>query len=198
MKPNFTLNQRFVDHLIQAILIFASVFLAFWMNEYRISKSEEQETNEALESILSETENNLQILERWTPYHLELVKKSNSLTERQIDSIGNFDLGFIIESEKGIFREVLTNDAWNYLNQSNIKVEIEKKLLIAKIYEQQKYVENALKDILEFLKERETFRDSFAKENFMIFGKLIAELYGQEIAMIDSYKRAIQELNSKK
>ena len=35
-----SLSQRIIDHLIQAILIFISVFMAFWLNDYQLQQKE--------------------------------------------------------------------------------------------------------------------------------------------------------------
>lgn len=64
-----SLNQRLVDHLIQATLIFASVFLAFWLNEYLLEKNEIKYSEEIKNAILIEMKRNLSVLEEMEPYH---------------------------------------------------------------------------------------------------------------------------------
>ena len=48
------ISQRFSDHLIQAVFIFTSVFLVFWLNGYIIEQNEKQAANIAQEAIIEE------------------------------------------------------------------------------------------------------------------------------------------------
>lgn len=118
--------------------------------------------------------------------------------ETQLDTISQFTLVSIIDNQKGIFREILTNNAWHFINQSDVKVNISDKLRIAQIYEQQKYVTEAMKNVAEFLGQREILRDELVQENYIVFARLILELQAQESAMIQRYKGLIKELNQKK
>jgi len=45
-----------MDHLIQGLLIFASVFFAFWLNDYRIQVGERRATQAAMEAVINEVE----------------------------------------------------------------------------------------------------------------------------------------------
>jgi len=64
MRFQLIIGERFADHIINAILIFESVFLAFRMNETRIEQQENQLISDAKKAILTEWEINLIILER--------------------------------------------------------------------------------------------------------------------------------------
>lgn len=194
-KLNINLSPRITDHLIEGILIFASVFLAFWLNEYRVSINHESETNESIQAIISEIENNLEILERWTPYHKEIIDQLKPILEQELDTVSVFNFWKFIDGNKGIFREILTANAWNLINQSNIKVEIEKKLIISQTYEQQKYVKNAFDNLFNFLNQREILRNDFAQENYMMVYRLLLEVHAQEVAMIQNYETLLSELN---
>lgn len=192
----FQLSQRTLDHSIQAILIFASVLLAFWMNEYRIHRAEERVTQDALEAILSEVESNLGVLERWTPYHQSVIEKTQLILENPPEPSEEFSLRSVLEPNRGIFRELLTDNVWNYLNQAQVRVEMRLKLEIARVYEQQEYVEDALKDLFSFLKERETIRSDLAPENWEMFYRKMSEVHAQETAMIESYKGVVARLQN--
>lgn len=193
-RMKFTINQRLADHMIQAVLIFASVFLAFWLNEYGIRQEEEERRHTALIAIRSEMQNNLQILERWSPYHQKIAERTEWLLNHHPDSITTFRPNALFERDKGIFRELLTDHAWSYLNQSNIQMEMKTKLKIAQIYQQQQFVQNALNDVFHFLKQRDILREELAYENHILFHSRISEVYAQETAMISNLKRVIGEL----
>jgi hypothetical protein len=53
----WSLSERVVDHSIQGVLIFASVFLAFWLNDYRVQVGERRATQAALEAVINESGN---------------------------------------------------------------------------------------------------------------------------------------------
>jgi len=199
MKKNkndrLKLSQRISDHLIQAVLIFASVFFAFWLNEYRIEKNENQYSKQAQETVLKELKNNLRILEKWTPYHKVISDTTLQVLMTQIDTISNFVPDRLYDSEKGIQREFITDYARHLINQ--LKMDLETKMLINRIYEQQKYVKTAFDDFFGLLKQREKHRENLVKENYILFYQFITEVYWQEKAMIEQYKIVIDKLEKK-
>lgn len=95
MKYKIKISARIADHIINAILIFASVFLAFWMNELRIEKKENELTKDAKKAILTEWKINLIIIERSNSYHEEILKKGAESILKNIDAIHLFDLELI-------------------------------------------------------------------------------------------------------
>jgi len=188
------LSTRAVDHFIQAVLIFASVLLAFWMNENRKEKSELNYAHQAREAIIKEMKWNLDVLERWTPYHELLYKKAQELVSNQLDTVTVFDPGYIIDFSKGIQRETLIDNAWNLLNQNQVKMDVQSKMIINRMYVQQNYVTNALAEVVNLLKQREILRDELVVENYKMLTMLIGELNGQEVAMIRELKLTIAKL----
>ncbi len=125
-KNRLKLSQRINDHLIQAVLIFASVFFAFWLNEYRIERNKNQYSKQAQETVLKEMQNNLRILESWAPYHKSISDSALQVLEVQIDTISNFVPSRLYDSEKGIQREFITDYAWHLINQ--LKMDLETKM----------------------------------------------------------------------
>lgn len=194
-KIKINISKRLADHLIQALLIFLSVFVAFWLNDYRHAQIEEEKSKLALEFVRTEMQNNLRILEDWTPYHAELVARTQNIIDKQKDTLIFFDLAKITDSEKGIFRSILTRDASKFID-GDTKMDQKVALLIVGTYEQQLYVENALKDVLDFLKEREIYDNEMAKTNYLAFHELISELHSQDMAMIEGYKYGIKGISS--
>ncbi|MGY6741845.1 MAG: hypothetical protein ACXIUQ_03845 [Cecembia sp.] len=93
------------------------------------------------------------------------------------------------------FNELLTNDSYQYLNQNNIFVDIQRRLLINRVYKQQEYVENAIQDLMVFFKERELFDPGKTEENYMLYDWKVREIEGQASAMINTYKYALKVLN---
>lgn len=190
----FKISQRMSDHLIQAVFTFASVYIAFWLSEYLMEQNEKQIAKTAQEAIIGEMKVNLKILEKWTPYHKVLFEKAELLVTNELDTIKSFEPGRIVDSRKGIIRETLIDNAWNLLNQNQVRIDLHSKMKINRIYKQQEYVNKAIVEITDFLKQRETLRADLVKENYVMFLRLLGELYGQESAMIREQKLVIAEL----
>lgn len=197
IKNSLKLSQRISDHLIQAIFIFTSVFLAFWLNDYLMERNERRSARVAQEAIIEEMKWNLKILERWTPYHKELFDKAELLVLKELDTVKTFDPSRIIDHSKGIIREALIDNAWNLLNQNQVKIDLHSKMEINRIYKQQNYVNLAILEITDFLKQRETLRPELVKENYVMLLRLLGELFGQESAMIREQKLVLLELENK-
>jgi hypothetical protein len=196
MKKYFKiqLSQRIVDHLIQAILIFASVFLAFWLSDYRQDQNDKKLVQTALESVLNEISSNLGVLERLIPNLESTISELDSFMENYPDTLTYFD-PTLISGGNLRFNELLTNDSYQYLNQNNIFVDIQRRLLINRVYKQQEYVEDAIQDLMVFFKERELFDPKKTKENYVLYDWKVREIEGQTSAMINTYKYALEELS---
>ena len=193
---NFKISNRYIDHLINAILIFASVFMAFWMNEIREKKTQIEYTDKAKEAVLSELKSNLAVLERWTPYHKNILKARKELIFKN-DTIQGFKIASIPKLNNGIQREIITNSGWGLLVDKQVNFDIQTKLLINRIYEQQEYVTNATSRITnDFFNSREIFDTTKTKENYLIFYSFLGELWEQERAMIEGLKYTIEELEN--
>jgi len=189
------ISKRISDHLIQAFLIFTSVFLAFWLSDYRQKQIENQLSKNALEAVAAEVGANKGVLKRLIPTLENTINKTEYFLEHSLDTVTIFDNYYLTEG-KLRFNELLTNDSYLYLNQNNIFVEIDKRLLINRIYKQQEFVMSAINELIAFYKQRELFDSSKVSENYIIFYRNIREIEGQIIAMIREYEVALNILES--
>lgn len=192
-KMNFSLSKRVADHLIQAFLIFASVFLAFWLSDYRQNQVDKKLTKNAIEAVINEIENNKAILERVSPVLRKAIASTESFLENHLDTVSYFS-DQLLDLEDLRFSEPITNDSYAYLNQNNIAVELNKRLMINRIYKQQEFVENAILEYIQFYKQRELFNQSKTIENYVIFFNLLMEMEGQINAIIREYGYVLNEL----
>jgi len=193
-RPRINFSKRLIDHLINAFLIFASVLLAFWMNEFREERKKIEITQNAKQAILIELKSNLKILENWTPYHKYIVETGKTNVLKHLDTITQFNLAYIPNMDNGIQRQIITNNAWRLLNDSQVSFDIPTKMTINRIYEQQNYVTRATKNITnDFLLQREIFDPLRAKENYLMFYLLLEELWSQEEAMILNLREVIEQ-----
>jgi len=185
------LNQRVVDHLIQGVLIFASVFLAFWLNDYRIQVGEQRATQAAMEAVINEVEANRGVLERWSPYHREISERLEAELVAGGTESGPFD-PYRFMDERGIFREILTYDSWDYLRHGDVRLHLDTRLEVNRVFRQQEYVDNAVRAAVDFLGARELFDPARSNENRVIFHRLITDLYYQQVALLETYGRFLE------
>ncbi len=136
------LKPRIIDHLIEAILIFTSVFLAFWLNDLRESKKERNTLEVSLKHIALEMDHNHHRIESVFAYHLQLVNEIDSLA-----AAGNEDwqemYGNSLNSWQGVKMPMLRSTAYQTFIISgvsgNAKFELAKSL--ADIYNLQSIIE---------------------------------------------------------
>ena len=194
-KYKIKISDRVVDHIINAIFIFASVFLAFWMNEIRIEKKEIEITEDAKKAILTEWKINLIIIERSNSYHEDILNKGRESFLKNLDTINYFDLKLIPGLNNGIQNETITSNAIGLVDDQQINFDIKTRLTINQIHEQQKKLNSAINVIIDdFLIQRELFDNTKVEENYLMFYLLLKELVEQENSMIVRLRQAISEI----
>lgn len=70
---NFRISPKIADYLIQAIFICLSVFLGFWLNDYKNQQEAQKFSDKAKSAILVEMKANLAMLEQIQPEHTALL-----------------------------------------------------------------------------------------------------------------------------
>jgi len=192
-KIKLSISKRMFDHLIQAFLIFTSVLLAFWLTDNRQKQLESQQTKNAIKAVVNEVSNNKGVLERIMPTLENTINNTEFFLENSLDTVNVFN-DYYLTNGKLRFNELLTFDSYKNLNQNNTFVEIDKRLLINRIYQQQEYVMSSINELVEFYKQRELFDNSKVAENYLIFYRNIREIEGQIGAMLREYKFALDAL----
>lgn len=190
---NFTAG--FKDHLIQGVLIFASVLLAFWLTDRWHQQQEKRQATDVINAVIEEMTRNKGIMKDWMPYHKTIMEGVEEILGQDPDEIKFFNIGQLTE-ERGIFREILTHDSWDYLRQTNPQISIDKRLLINRVFRQQEFVDAAINEAVGFLTTREILNEELAFENYILFYGLISDLYYQQYFMIQTIGRALEELSA--
>jgi hypothetical protein len=194
-KKRFRISKDTKHHLIQAILIFASVFMAFWLNEYRLKQIQKNETARALEAVVDEVESNLDILERWAPYHKSMLERLEDLFEKDsVRHLAHFNPAILSDNYIGFMREILTRHAWDFIHAQNIQFDLETRLDIIMVYEQQKFVDKSLDRLIEMNYQRQTFDPEKMVENYQLLHSMLGDLWGQEVAMIENYRYRLDRI----
>jgi len=136
------MSQRISDHLIEAILIFASVYFAFWLTDYRESRNEEATLKISLQHIASEMNYNHNRVESIFEYHTNLILEIDSL-KNQTDTDWEKLYGNDLTSWQGVQLPMLRSTAYQTFLNSNINdnAEFELAKSLADIYNTQSIIE---------------------------------------------------------
>jgi len=190
---NRKFSRQLLDHSIQGILIFASVLVAFWLNDYRQKQEEKRASRAAVESVINEIRQNKAILQTWTPRHGEIYQRSETFILNSLDTATQFNPWQF--SDGPFMSEIITYDSWDIIRQTNPRMDLNTRLLINRIYRQQEYVDRALEKLTgDFLNQREVYQQDKLRENYILFHMLIGDLWGQGEAMIREYELALDAL----
>ena len=141
-KGKVKLSDRVIDHFIAAVLIFASVFLAFWLTERRETKNSEKALKTSLKQIASEMTYNHRRVETVYEYHLKLISEIDSLRKNTNKDWEKLD-GSVLANWRGIQLPSLRSTAYQtFLNSSiNNKGELQLLKSLADIYNIQSIIE---------------------------------------------------------
>lgn len=141
-ENSWKIRQKISDHLIEAILIFASVFFAFWLTEYRESSKKAETLNISLKQIASEMVYNHKRIEFIFDYHSNLIQEIDSI-KNQTDTDWEKLYGNNLKNWHGIQLPMLRSTAYQtFLNSGvtdNANLELAKSL--ADIYNMQSIIE---------------------------------------------------------
>ncbi len=188
------------DYFIQTILIIISVLLAFILNEYRENLREDQVRDMALQEVKIEIESNLETLERWLPYHETLHKRigetiSNGDFQNNLLSDEHTDFSSLFD--QGIFRELLSQNAWLFIQQNGIKLEYEQSSALNFTYLlQEEYFLRSIEKLANLFFQRETLNPDLLHETLVLMHRLSGEIIGQEQTLIMQYKSTLDVIQN--
>ncbi len=186
-------RSRLTDHLIQGLFIFSSVLLAFWLNDLHNRHLEKRTAKAAIEAVVNELEQNKAILEVWTPKHKKIFERVEAFLVNSMDTATVFNpYQFTVGP---IMSNIITNDSWDIIRQTNPRIDLDTRLLINRIYRQQEYVDKALDKLTnDFLLQREIYDPEKVRENYLLYYMLIGDLKGQGEAMIREYAYVLEQV----
>ncbi len=141
-RVKFRMSSKIIDHFIEAILIFTSVFLAFWLTEYRESQKEEEMLDISLQHIASEIAYNHRRIESTFDYHSSLIKAIDGLKNETGTDWENL-YGDDLEIWKGMQTPLLRSTAYQAFLNTGVsdKADFELAKLLADIYNFQSIIE---------------------------------------------------------
>jgi len=188
------------DQLFQALLIVFSVFLAFFITEWRNTINDKKELNYVLTALEQEIQINKEILEKLIPYHDTV--RNNFAIAFQNDSIlklmkigPQIDYGVLMQN--GILQNIAMSSAWETAKNSNKLTSINHTKLqaLTKVYLQQDLTFSPVWEILDLLHSREALDSTKIEENLIMFRKQFSDLRGREIRLLQYYNEALKVLS---
>ena len=148
--PSIKIRESILNHLIQGIIVFASVFLAFWLTEVRDNINTEREVEIALKSIALELTHNQDRIVYAFNYHFKISQQIDSIANHNPDTFGELH-GFQLEGWQGVQLPMLRSTAYRTITNSGLvsKLNFETQKSFADIYSVQKLIEDADNSIID-------------------------------------------------
>ena len=149
-KPSIRKNESFLNHLIQGVIVFASVFLAFWLTEVRENRKSEREVEIALKSIALELSHNHDRIVYTFNYHYKISQQIDSIANHHPDTFEELH-GFQIDGWQGVQLPMLRSTAYKTITNSGLisKLNFETQKSLADIYSVQNLIEDADNSVIE-------------------------------------------------
>ncbi len=120
-KPKF--SRQVLDHSIQGLLIFASVFVAFWLSEVRESRKNQKIATNALENIASEMRYNHQQMVRSFNYHYPMLLVLDSIQKNHPETLDELKM-LNLPEWRGFSLPMLRSSAYQTMLSSGITKDV--------------------------------------------------------------------------
>jgi hypothetical protein len=197
---NIVIKRNVIKVIFESSLIIFSVFLALFLNEYREELAKNHEKERALKMVSVELNNNLETLKSWLPYHTKVLNNLEQSFDKNHDFSLNDQYTLIMSSmPKGLVQTMLGSSSWEAIKQSNVSSTIDLDMIfsLSKLYKAQSLgIESTLQRTLMILSSRESIRKGNLRETIFLLKNHFHELVGQEIYMIELYKKLIEDIDA--
>lgn len=148
--PTIRIKESIMNHLIQGVIVFASVFLAFWLTEVRENSKSEKEVEIALKSIALELSYNHDRIVYTFNYHYKISQQIDSIANQNPHTYKELH-GYQLKGWQGVQLPMLRSTAYKTITNSGLisKLNFETQKSLADIYSVQKLIEDADNSIIE-------------------------------------------------
>ncbi len=117
--PSIKIRESILNHLIQGIIVFASVFLAFGLTEVRDNINTEREVEIALKSIALELSHNHDRIVYTFNYHYQISQQIDSIANHNPATFGELH-GFQLEGRQGVQLPILRSTMYRTITNSGL------------------------------------------------------------------------------
>jgi hypothetical protein len=137
-----------LNHTIQGIIVFSSVYLAFWLTKYNEEKSKNEQIKNSLENIANEVTINHEKIEKIIDYHINIKNKLDSIKSK--NPLKYKTLNYKDINWNGVNLPRLNAEAYHSLVNSNLvnSLEFKQQKLLYQTYEFQLILSEIEKSII--------------------------------------------------
>ena len=190
-----------LKNISQILLIVFSVVLGLYLSERIEDRKNKKEASKLLSKIKAELNENKRLLDEWVPYHGEILKTLDSLTNDDI-FVENFieDKSAIFEafSRGTIMSDMPSNDTWDIAKNHPLVVDFDydELLMFSKIYNQQEFTYESIPKLIDLMLSPEFNAKESSMQNLQLFKDKLGEIYGRELQLVNYYNRAEKLMNN--
>lgn len=194
------MKESIVKSISQIVLIVFSVVLGLYLSERIEDRKNEKEAKKLMSRIESELKSNLKILDKWVPYHREIVAKLDSLTNDEQfinDFIADKSKLYGAFSKQTLMGETPTSDAWDIVKSHplSINFDYDELLVLSRIYNQQEMTYEPISRLIELLLSPDLNARERARSNLKLFRDKLDDISKRELQLIDYYNEAEEILD---
>lgn len=189
------MKDSIVKNITQVLLIVFSVVFGLYLSERIEDRKNEKEATKLMSKIKSELNANIKLLNEWVPYHREIVKKLDSLTNDETfieEFILDKTILYSIFSKQTLMGESPTSDAWDIAKSHPLIVNFDYDELFAlsRIYNQQKSAFASIPRLVELLLSADLNAREQARINLILFKDQLHDISMRELQLISYYNEA--------
>lgn len=196
-------NNTIKDNIVQFVLIVFSVVLGVYLSERIEERKNRKESEGLLNTIKSEVKDNIKLLEYWHPYHQEIYKNLDSLSQDEAfieEFINDKSVIFDRLFTRGTFMgRMPADDAWDIAKSHPLIVNIDydKLLVLFRIYSQQEVTFEPAQKMFDLFFSKDINLEKDAKQNLELVSNHIRELVALEQQLIFYYKKGEEAFDLK-
>ena len=200
MEKITKMKTSILKNITQLLLIVFSVVLGVYLSERIEERKDEKQSVLLLSKIKSELNENKKILDYWVPYHREIVKSLDSLSNDKIfieKFVNDKSALYKIFSRGSLMSETPANDAWDIAKSHPLIVnfDYDDLLILSKIHKQQENTYNTLPKMIELLLSPDLNSKENAKLNLQLFKNQLQDITNRELQLINYYNQTEKTLD---
>ena len=194
------MEKAIVQNIKQVLLIVFSVVLGLYLSERIEERKNEKEAAKLLAKVKSELNENKKLLDVWVPYHREIVRSLDSLSQKEFfleDFIEDKSALYQVVTKGTILSDMPSNDDWDIAKSHPLIVnfEYDELLILSKVYNQQKISFESLPNLIELVLSPDFNSRVQARPNLQLFRDKLNDIASRETQLIDYYNEADEILN---
>jgi len=189
------MKQSIKNNITQIFLIVFSVFLGLYLSNRLEEVKEKKEASKLLSKIKAELNENKKLLDSWVPYHREIIKSLDSLSNSKIfikDFTKDKSVIYNAFSRGTLMSDMPAADTWDIAKSHPIilNFDYDELLSLSKVYNQQKFTYESIPKLIELMLSNEFNSEENAQKNLHLFKDKLKDIYSREIQLINYYNNA--------